>query len=244
MSDLSEKELNKEVTTDMPVKSPQAKQQIEKEVQKGKIREPQDLPLASNNGKPFISFDFDGVICRPPFGQNRVLGRKLHDEELPENIRVVEGPAATWQRRAYLQARGLFEDLKYLGRDPMSAAREGIIAVSQYRTPIIITGRSYLAKRIVEAWLKKYNMEEYFAAIYANNTELPTRQFKLYMLRHLNIDEHVDDDGAITYYLAKKGVRQLFLRDWPRNMGLPYPDNVVHFTNIAEIANHLAKTRV
>lgn len=223
---------------------PKAEQQIEKQIQSGKLREPQDLPLATDNDKPYISFDFDGVICRPPFGQNRVLGRMLHEEELPESIRMVDGPATTMKRQIYLQARGLVEDLKYFGRDPMTAAREGIIAVSQYRTPIIVTGRSYMAKSIIDAWLKRYNMEEYFAAIYANNTALPTRQFKLYMLRRLNIDEHIDDDGAITYYLAKKGVKQLFLRDWPRNQGLPYPPNVTHFTNIAEIAQHLSRARV
>ncbi|MDB5082936.1 MAG: hypothetical protein JWP00_4860 [Chloroflexi bacterium] len=234
----------KTVQEQLAAQTPKVEEQIEKQIQTGKLREPQDLPLASNNDKPLISFDFDGVICRPPFGQNRVLGRMLHEEDLPENIRMVDGPATTLQRRIYLQARGLVEDLKYFGRDPMEAAREGIIAVSQYRTPIIITGRSYMAKSIIDAWLKKYKMEEYFSAIYANNTALPTRQFKLYMLRRLNIDEHVDDDGAITYYLAKKGIKQLFLRDWPRNQGLPYPANVAHFTNISEIARHLSRSKV
>lgn len=231
------------VQEQLAAQAPKAEQQIEQQIQSGKLREPKDLPLASNNDKPYISFDFDGVICRPPFGLNQVLGRNLHEEDLPESIRMVDGPATTLKRRIYLQARGLVEDLKYFGRDPMEAAREGIIAVSQYRTPIIITGRSYMAKTIIDAWLKRYKMEEYFAAIYANNTALPTRQFKLYMLRRLNIDEHVDDDGAITYYLAKKGVKQLFLRDWSRNQGLPYPQNVIHFTNIAEIAQYLSRKR-
>lgn len=241
MSDTTEKKSEQELLTEQ---APKTEQIIEKEVEKGKLREPQDLPLAYDNSKPLISFDFDGVICRPPFGQNRVLGRQLYEEELPENVRTIDGPATSLPRRVYLQARGLLEDLKYLGRDPMAAAREGIIAVSQYRTPVIITGRSYLAKRIIDAWLKKYDMEEYFAAIYANNTALPTRQYKLHMLRRLGISEHVDDDGAITYYLAKKGIKQLFLRDWPRNQGLPYPDNVVHFTNIAEIVPNLTKVQV
>ncbi len=240
MSETTEQESQAQ-QTEMAAQAPKTEELIEKTIEKGKIREPQDLPLATDNQKPFISFDFDGVICRPPFGQNRVLGRRLHDEELPESVRQVDSQATDLQRRIYLQARGLFENLKYFGRDPMPAAREGIIAVSEYRTPIIVTGRSYLAKQIIESWLKKHQMQEYFAAIYANNTALPTRQFKLHMLRRLNIDEHVDDDGAITYYLAKKGIRQLFLRDWPRNEGLPYPDNVRHFTNIAEIASDLAK---
>ena len=247
MSDITEQEQPIVTTENGEVKvvpGPELEKQIEKTVEQGKLREPQDLPLASNNDKPLISFDFDGVICRPPFGMNHVLGRKLHEEDLPENIRLVEGPATTLQRRIYLQARGLVETAKYFGRDPMANARDGIIAVSQYRTPVIITGRSYMAKSIIDAWLKKYKMEEYFSAIYANNTALPTRQFKLHMLRRLKIEEHVDDDGAITYYLAKKGIRQLYLRDWDRNEGLPYPPNVAHFTNISEIATMLSRAKV
>ena len=232
---MSETQKNLPPTSDIVV-TPEAKQAIEQTIQTGTL----STPAASSN-KPLISFDFDGVVCLPPFGQNRVLGRHLHDEELPENIRMVDGPATTWQRRTYLQARGLFEDLKYLGRVPMANAREGIIEVCKYRTPVIITGRSYMAKRIIEAWLKKFDMADYFSAIYANNTALPTRQFKLYMLRRLNIQEHLDDDGAITYYLATKGIKQLFLRDWDRNQGLPYPPNVEHFTNISEIVATLAK---
>lgn len=239
MSEATEKDLQQP-----DVKPQDTEKQVEKTIEQGKLREPQDLPLAGKTDKPLISFDFDGVICRPPFGVNTVLGRQLHDDELPEDVRLVDGPATSLQRRIYLQGRGLFEDLKYLGRDPMAAAREGIIAVSQYRTPVIITGRSYMAKRIVDAWLKKHGMEKYFSAIYANNTALPTRQFKLYMLRRLNIQEHVDDDGAITYYLATKGIKQLFLRDWPRNVGIPYPANVQHFTNISEIVQTIAQTKL
>jgi len=73
------------VQEQLAAQAPKAEQQIEKQIQSGKLREPQDLPLASNNDKPYISFDFDGVICRPPFGQNRVLGRVLHEEEKIEN---------------------------------------------------------------------------------------------------------------------------------------------------------------
>jgi hypothetical protein len=228
-----------EATTDSEIEK-----QIEKEIEKGKLHTAEKLHRDGHTDKPIISFDFDGVICRPPFGFNMVLGRKLHDEELPESIREIDGPAQNQAQRVYLSLRGLFfENAKYYGRDPMEGAREGIIAVSQYRTPIIITGRSYLAKGIIEAWLKKYNMNEYFEAIYANNTALPTRQFKLHMLRRLNINEHVDDDGAITYYLATKGIKQLYLRNWPRNIGLPYPKNVERFTDITEIAQSLAKSK-
>lgn len=190
--------------------------------------------------KPLFSFDFDGVICRPPLGQNRILGRDLHDDELPESIRLVDGPAHGFRRKSYLQMRGLFETLKYLGRIPMPHAREGLLCMSEVRRMVIITGRSYLAKQIVEAWLKKYDMTQFFEGIYANNTDLGTRLYKLHTLRDMGITEHADDDGAISYYLARRGI-QVYLRDWTRNEGLPYPESVVHFENIAQIAEDLEK---
>lgn len=190
--------------------------------------------------KPLFSFDFDGVICRPPLGQNRILGRELHDDELPESIRQVDAPAHGFRQKSYLQLRGLFETIKYLGRIPMPHAREGLICMTEVRRLVIITGRSYLAKQIVETWLKKYDMTQFFETVYANNTDLGTRLYKLHTLQNLGITEHADDDGAISYYLARRGI-QVYLRDWNRNVGLPYPDSVIHFQNIAQIAEDLAK---
>lgn len=189
-------------------------------------------------GKPLFSFDFDGVICRPPLGQNRVLGRKLHDDELPESVRLVDGPVHGLSQKSWLKFRGFFETIKYLGRVPMPRAREGLVAMSEVRRPVIITGRSFLAKEIVAAWLKRYDMAQFFDGIYPNNTDVGTRLYKLHTLRNMGITEHADDDGAISYYLARKGI-QIYLRDWSRNVGLPYPDGVVHFRQIEEIVPHL-----
>src|SRR3954471_9680878 len=108
MSDTPSTEKEKpSIQEQLAAQVPKAEQQIEQQIASGKLREPKDLPLATNNDKPYISFDFDGVICRPPFGMNQVLGRNLHEEELPESIRMVDGPATTLKRRVYLQARGL-----------------------------------------------------------------------------------------------------------------------------------------
>jgi len=190
--------------------------------------------------KPLFSFDFDGVICRPPLGQNRVLGRKLHDDELPESVRQVDAPAKGLSQKSWLRFRGFFETIKYLGRVPMPRAYEGVVAISQVRRLVIITGRSFLAKEIVEAWLRKYNMAQYFIGVYPNNTDLGTRKYKLHTLRNMGITEHADDDGAISYYLANKGI-QIYLRDWEQNVGLPYAQSVVHFQNIEEIVPHLVE---
>lgn len=190
-------------------------------------------------GKPFISFDFDGVICRPPLNQNRVLGRKLYTDELPTNIRRVDVVPTDLVGKGMRGLRNTVEAMKYFGRIPMPNAKAGLAEVAKHRNLIIITGRSHLARPIVEAWLKRYGMSEYFLGIFANYTDLRTRKFKLHLLRGFNIEEHVDDDGAITYYLAKTGIDQLYLRDWPSNAGLPYPDNVFHFLDIAQVARHI-----
>jgi hypothetical protein len=228
---------------------------IEKQIQKeqkrlespiSKLSDPNVKLTPEEPDRPYFSFDLDGVICRPPFGMNQVLGRDLYEDELPANIKLVNGPATTWTRKNYLKMRGLFELAKYFGRKPMPMAREGLIEVSKYRTPLIITGRSFLAHQIIEAWLTRYNMRQYFGGIYPNDTNLRTRKYKLHMLRKMGIEEHADDDGEITYYLAKMGIPRLYLRDWPRNAGLPYPDNVKHIKYLVEIAQDLAsleKTR-
>jgi hypothetical protein len=196
------------------------------------------LPQGDPN-KPFFSFDFDGVICNPPFGQNRLLSRKLHDDELPELIRRMDADPKSFRGKGYRKLRNAVETLKYYGRVPLPHAKEGVAAVAAQRNLVIITGRSFLATRIVRNWLERYGMDQHFLGIYANFTDLRTRKYKLHMLRGWNITEHADDDGGIIYYLAKRGIGQLYLRDWKENMGMPYPDNVVHFTDIAEIAKHL-----
>ncbi len=218
-----------------------ADKEIQKEIDKGKLPDPNVMLTPDEANRPLFSFDLDGVICRPPFGMNQVLGRGLYEDELPSDVRVVNGPAQSASRKNYLKMRGLVETVKYFGRKPMPMAREGIIEISKYRTPLVITGRSFLAHQIIEAWLTRYHMRQYFAGIYPNNTELQTRKYKLHMLRTYNIAEHADDDGAITYYLAVKGVARLYLRDWPRNVGLPYPASVKHFLYISEVAQDLAR---
>ncbi len=56
----------------------------------------------------------------------------------------------------------------------------------------------------------------------------------------MGIREHVDDDGSVAYYLANHGVR-VFLRRWPRNRGLPYPDGVVVVKSLMEVAEALSR---
>ncbi len=196
------------------------------------------LPEVSNN-LPFFSFDLDGVIGTPLFNYNIAVRRSLHEDELPEKIGRLDGPVEGFRKRTSRKFYDFSQNFRYFGRRPMPNVQEGLEAITQVRNLVIITGRSFLAKRIVEAWLKRYGLDGYFAGIYPNFTDQSTRKYKLYLLRQFGIQEHADDDGSITYYLAKRGIPRLYLRDWPQNAGLPYPDTVVHFRDVIEIARHL-----
>ena len=202
-----------------------------------------DKSDAPENLKPVMSFDFDGVICRPPLGFNVALGRELDLAPLKPDavVKTYDGTAQSLSLRARFKLQGLIESVKYFGRSPLPFVDEGLRAIVEHRTPIIVTGRSFLAKQIVEAWLLRYGFTKYFQGVYPNNTPLRTAQYKLYTLRARGISEHVDDDGSITYYLANNGIARLYLVDWPRNRGLPYPKSVTMVHHLEEIAAHLAK---
>ncbi len=219
--------------TDEIVKEAQANQKLKETV--AKIELPPGDPA-----KHFFSFDLDGVIGTPLLGLDWTLSRKLTEEEIPE-VRRIDSPPAGLINTASLKFQDLTQRLRYFGRRPMPGAREGLIQVNAQRNLVIITGRSFLAKKIVEAWLKRYELDKYILGVYANFTDQSTRKYKLYLLREFGITEHADDDGGIIYYLAKRGIAHLYLRDWARNQGLPYPSNVLHFQQISEIARDIEK---
>jgi len=190
--------------------------------------------------KPFFSFDLDGVIGTPLFGLDWTLSRKLTEDELGE-VKRLDGPVEGFANKTLLKFNDLSQRLRYFGRRPLPGTKEGLTEISQMRNLVIITGRSHLARVIVEAWLKRYQLDPYILQVYANYTDQTTRKYKLHLLRQFGIQEHADDDGGIVYYLAKRGIQRVYVRDWSRNRGLLYPENVVHFSKISEIARDLKK---
>jgi hypothetical protein len=183
-----------------------------------------------------MTVDMDGVLATTFLGlPNVAIGRHLRADPLPSEVaRIDEVPGARAAWRVWVQR------LRYAGRRPLPGALEGVAALASRRTLALVTGRSWLAAPIAEAWLDRYGMRRYFAAVYANNTRLPSAQFKLWMARQLGAAEHIDDDGSTAYYLASHGMRQVFLRDWPLNRGLPYPPQVIVVHSVAEAARYLA----
>ncbi len=190
--------------------------------------------------RPTIMIDLDGVIARPILGRNLAISRRLNIAPLPADVRL-SGPA--WSRRsARLTLRRLSHEIRYLARRPLPGAREGLAAIAQCRQILIVTGRSWLVQESIRVWLDRHGLGEHVDEVIANNTDLRTAQFKLRIARSRLIEEQIDDDGSIAYYLARNGLSRVFLIDWPRNRGLPYPPNVTVVRNLLDVAEHLSRT--
>lgn len=185
--------------------------------------------------RQLLTVDMDGVLASPPLGlPNVAISRRLRDGQLPAQVERV----ASQVFPTSLLAAGL-QRLRYGGRRPLPSVAEGLAAMAEQRELVLVTGRSWLAVPSIEAWLARHDLRRHFAAIYANDTRLRSAEFKLWMARQLGAYEHVDDDGSIAYYLARNGLRRVFLRDWWRNRGLPYPPQVVIVRSLLELAEHL-----
>src|SRR5581483_1430357 len=179
--------------------------------------------------------DMDGVICTPFLGRNIAISRKLALPPLPASVRE----RSTDSQRTAQRLRRRWEMVRYMGRKPLPGIREGLMALSAVRRPVLVTGRSSFARHLIHRWLHRHQLAEFFAEVLPNHTDLSGPQFKLWTAQRLGHAEHVDDDGSVVYYLANHGVR-VFLRDWPRNRGLPYPPEVTVYRRLEEVAELLS----
>ena len=130
--------------------------------------------------------------------------------------------------------------LKYYGRRPLEDAREGIESISEFRTPVLVTSRNGVGAGLIEGWLKAHGFFELFREVHSNDLGLRSPDFKWHMCSELGIEEFVDDDGRVADHLSRKGLSRVFLRDWPRNRGYQYRENVIQVTGLMEVARHLA----
>ncbi len=184
-----------------------------------------------------IGLDLDGVLCRPPLGVNLTISRRLDLPPLPEKI---SRPAAGSRWGQHL-LWWVVDALRYTGRRPLPGVREELAALADLRTPVIVTARHARTLPLIRRWLERHGLAPFIQAVYANGTGLPSAHFKLLTLRQHRIVEHVDDDGSIVYYLARHGLRRVYLRDWPRNRGLPYPPNVLVVRSLREVADDIRR---
>ena len=69
-----------------------------------------------------------------------------------------------------------------------------------------------------------------------NETSLRSPHFKLAAIAELGASEHIDDDGRTVQLLAQRSQAQPYLRDWPRNRGLPYDERVRRVADLGALA--------
>lgn len=183
--------------------------------------------------RPPIGVDLDGVISSPLLGWNIAISRRTDLPSPPTSF------AHDWPRGPARPLLWLANAARFFARVPTPDAREGLQLLAQRRSVVLITGRSHLARSLTERWLRRHGLEQYVAELRCNDTDLRTAHFKLRVLRERAITEHVDDDGATAMFLARSGLGRVYLRDWPRNRGLPYPANVVRILSLSDLAQHL-----
>jgi hypothetical protein len=193
--------------------------------------------VVSDDALPTLALDLDGVVVRPPLGWNPAISRRLDVPPLPETVRRV-ATGTRWQRNYWLM-RAALEVGRYSRRQPLPGVREAIPELAAVRRLVVVSGRRWVVRPLVRRWLALHGLTDYVADVHLNDVHLPSAQFKLWTLQRLGIGEHVDDDGATAYYLARHSAVVVYLCDWPRNRGLPYPAGVRPVRNLLEVARRL-----
>ncbi|MSQ30420.1 MAG: hypothetical protein EXR64_00105 [Dehalococcoidia bacterium] len=179
--------------------------------------------------RPLLTLDFDGVICRPPFGLNVGIHRAFLD---PAATPI---PARVYPR--WLNAA--LDHLRFDLRASMPGVREALAALRTVRRLVIVTGR----RTPPTAWLRRHHLDGLVEEVVVNDTALKSPHFKREALRALAADEHVDDDPRTAQLLAQASSTRVFLCDWPRNRGLAYDARIERVRDLRDLARRLTDPR-
>ncbi len=178
---------------------------------------------------PLLTLDFDGVICRPPFGQNLGIHRTFLDPAAPAPpARIYPG----W-------LNGPLDHLRFDARAPMPRVREALETLLPLRRIVIVTGR----RTAPTWWLRHHGLEALVDDVVVNDTGLKSPHFKLAALTALGAFEHADDDPRTVQLLAQASATRVFLCDWPRNRDLPYAEAVERVHDLREVAQRITEGR-
>lgn len=148
-----------------------------------------------------LTFDLDGVLCRPPFGINPGRGQdKRRDAPGKKSI--------LWATERW----------RYYGRRPMPGAPEGLAALARRYDCRVLSARGEVARAHTESWI---------AANFGFAPDLHLRPdwhespaaFKARKVRELHAAAHFEDDPHTANWLADL-LPAVFLVDWRRNRWL------------------------
>ncbi len=174
------------------------------------------------NGLPLLTIDMDGVICQPPFNRNLGIHRAFLDPDAPPPAARVP---ARWFKR-------IVDPVRFELRRPLPGAREALAELRALRTLLLLTGRRSPPDR----WLRRHGFTSLLDGVVINETPLRSPHFKLQAIADLGAAEHIDDDGRTVQLLAQRSEAQPYLRDWPRNRGLPLDERVRRVAGLGALA--------
>ena len=164
--------------------------------------------------RPLVTFDIDGVLCRPPLGINP--GGPSARSRDPVRFPRLSWPVERWF---------------YGWRRPMPGAREGFHAVAARFACAAVSARAESTRGVTERWL-----ERELGALPPLHLRPTWRErssaFKARVIPALGAFAHFEDDPNTALLLAER-IPRVFLVDWPRNRGVER-DNVHRIGRIAE----------
>lgn len=155
--------------------------------------------------RPLLTFDLDGVICRPPFGINPGKGQNKSREGAGTRN-------ALW----------LTERWRYAGRKPMPGAGDGLRLLSERFECQVVSARSTGASAYTASWFRNNIGLEIPLNLRQDWREKPA-QFKARRVAELRPLAHFEDDAHTAQWLAEL-VPAVFLVDWWRNRWLEGPN--------------------
>lgn len=169
---------------------------------------------------PVVTFDLDGVLCRPPFGINPGRGQgKRRDAPGKRNV--------LW----------LTERWRYYIRRPMPGARTGFLHATDIAECHVVSARGEQARGLTESWFSRYF--GYVPQIHLRPSwEETSAQFKVRKVAELGAIAHFEDDPHTADWLADT-IPHVYLVDWWRNRWLEH-ENITRIRRISEALPALA----
>ncbi|MEO8541442.1 MAG: hypothetical protein ABI577_16990 [bacterium] len=172
--------------------------------------------------RTLLTFDMDGVLCRPPFGFNPGAGHSKNRD----------APG----KRGLLWAT---ESWRYRLRKPMPGAVEGFRRLAESYRCVVVTARGAAAEGPTRAWFERYfgAVPELHVRPHWNET---SAQYKARKMRELRPLAHFEDDPFTAAWAAEL-IPEVFLVDWPRNRHLAGP-NIHRIQDLAESLEVLSRS--
>jgi len=176
---------------------------------------PGDLPL--------LTFDLDGVLCRPPLGINPGTGRdKRRDAPGKEGL--------LWRTEGW----------RYRGRKPMPGAVEGFRACQERFRCAVVTARGLPAQDLTRDWFHRHF--GFVPELHMRPSwEETSARYKARKMAELQPMAHFEDDPFTAQWLSEL-LPAVFLVDWKRNRWLQGA-NIHRVQRIADALSALDQLR-